>query len=321
MEQEIITTNNTGIKAQEPVATAKKRPGRPPKNPPIEMAGRLGEMGKMETVPLSHIALDDHQFECRLMYSLSDLKESIEKEGQQVPVILRGKEAPYQIVCGFQRIRVLKELGRKTVSAVIRPDLSEEQAILLSYVENEKRRSLHPLDKAHLVQVLRDRGKEPDEIQEALGISFRTYERLEQLLRIDNYLKDMMGRSGLPLKHALLLSAYQRKADISLPEWARRIKEEYLSLHDLQIGLRKDTRGKCKRVKARYLEKKGKGFRLYPMSYNPEKTSGEEIATMATKLKEALSILQSAPRQTKVGKTPSEVATQTPEPNSIRPQV
>ena len=51
--------------------------------------------------------------------------------------MLRGKKPPYRIVCGFRRVVALRELGVSTLKAVIRADLSDDQALRLSVLENE----------------------------------------------------------------------------------------------------------------------------------------------------------------------------------------
>ena len=79
-------------------------------------------------IPLEQIDLDNTQFEYRLDPDLAALVESIKKDGQQIPVILRGRKPPYQLICGFRRARSIKAIGGATVKAIILPDLDDEKA-------------------------------------------------------------------------------------------------------------------------------------------------------------------------------------------------
>ena len=72
-------------------------------------------------IPLEQIDLDNTQFEYRLDPDLAALVESIKKDGQQLPVILRGRKPPYQLICGFRRARSIKAIGGATVKAIILP--------------------------------------------------------------------------------------------------------------------------------------------------------------------------------------------------------
>lgn len=54
-------------------------------------------------IPLEQIELNNTQFKYGLDPDLATLVESIKKDSQQIPVILRGRKPPYQLVCGFRR--------------------------------------------------------------------------------------------------------------------------------------------------------------------------------------------------------------------------
>ena len=71
--------------------------------------------GNVQEVSLKDINLEDTAYQFRVVFKVSDLVKSIKAEGQQFPIILRGKK-PYQIVSGFRRVRACQELGLEKVS-------------------------------------------------------------------------------------------------------------------------------------------------------------------------------------------------------------
>src|SRR5690606_25795603 len=86
-----------------------------------------------------------------------------------IPVILRGRKPPYQLICGFRRARSIKAIGGATVKAIILPDLDDEKAHRLSVLENEERKSLTDLDRANACQRLQKEGKTQEEIARIMG--------------------------------------------------------------------------------------------------------------------------------------------------------
>jgi len=126
--------------------------------------------GKVVEVNLSDINAEDTEYQFRVSLKVSDLVKSIRQDGQQFPVILRG-EKPYQIVSGFRRITALRELQAVKVKAIIREDLDDEEAFKVSFIENEKKKNLNALDKAHAVEKLKKFGKKREEIALIFGLS------------------------------------------------------------------------------------------------------------------------------------------------------
>ena len=115
-------------------------------------------------IALEEIDLGNTQFEYRLDPGLELLIDSIKKDGQQIPVIVRGITPPYQLICGFRRTRSIQAIGGATVKAIILPEIDDEKAHRLSVIENEERKSLTDLDRANACKRLQDEGKTQEEI-------------------------------------------------------------------------------------------------------------------------------------------------------------
>jgi ParB family chromosome partitioning protein len=99
-------------------------------------------MSEVLTVNLRLEQLETDVFSPRKTFSenyVEELAESIEREGQLKPIIVRvhpKKPNVYQVIDGEHRVRALRKLGRGVVRAEVRR-LSDEEAFLLAMRVNE----------------------------------------------------------------------------------------------------------------------------------------------------------------------------------------
>src|SRR5579872_111299 len=146
--------------------------------PPPATADRGGEAPSaarvLREVPLAHVAIENRRFQYRVARNLARLQESLLLQGQQVPVILRGKAPPYEIVAGFGRCDAIAALAAQgkledaRVLADIRPDLNDREAHEISVLENEEREGLSDLDRINKARRLRGEGYQVSEIASVL---------------------------------------------------------------------------------------------------------------------------------------------------------
>ncbi len=103
---------------------------------------------------------------------VADLRESIAKHGQQVPILLRPHpklSGRYQVVYGRRRLAAIKGLGRP-VKAMIRT-LSDEEAVLAQGQENNLRKDPSFIEKALFAGDLEDAGYDARIVQDALNVN------------------------------------------------------------------------------------------------------------------------------------------------------
>lgn len=99
----------------------------------------------------SEIAMDrlqPHPDQPRKHYpeaSLNELAQSLKKDGQIEPLVVREFENYFQIVCGERRYRAAKIAGIKNLDCHIR-ELTDDQVFDIQLQENLQRESLTPLD-------------------------------------------------------------------------------------------------------------------------------------------------------------------------------
>src|SRR3972149_9534854 len=101
-------------------------------------------------IPVQQIDLSDDTFSINYLPSLQRLRSSIEEIGLIQPVVLRRRLDGYQIICGFRRISVMKELGKSEIESKVfeEKEMDEFQLFSLSLHENLATREFNAVEKA-----------------------------------------------------------------------------------------------------------------------------------------------------------------------------
>jgi ParB-like chromosome segregation protein Spo0J len=252
--------------------------------------------GTIRDIKIDKLDLAYNELEFRVAPRVGDLVEDIGRNGQQFPIIVRGIEGTYnyQIVSGYRRVRAIKALGWDTVKAIVRDDLDDVAAYKVSFLENEKRKSLTGVDKAHAIAKLELTGKSPKMVQFIFGIKERQYERYKKVGKFPDVLKKAITDGKIQTTHGLFLAqAHEQHGDrVDLNGLVQQIAEGELTVRQLARLLNKTKLGRVAK-KARYFEKqKGGGFRLYPMRFDPKTTDEATKTKLLEVLKEAVSALE-----------------------------
>lgn len=233
-----------------------KRRGPPPEELPAYNGPTFGlDAGKVEEIPLDRLDTGDQTFQYRVDLRAEALVDSVKSHGIQVPLVARPrphKDGYYQLICGFRRATAAKLAGLTKVPVVVR-ELDDQQAQILSYAENEQRKTFNDLDRAQAFAKLRDAKKTTEQIASLFRLGERQVQRLEALLKYPDALKKAVGDedSGVSTTHALIIMQASRKlgAKLDVAEWVKRIKKEKLSLDALRQAIREETRPKRSRRK------------------------------------------------------------------------
>jgi ParB family chromosome partitioning protein len=107
-------------------------------------------MKPIQNIPLQQIDLSDDTFSVNYLPDLQRLRSSIKEIGLIQPVLLRKKSGRYQIVCGFRRISIMKELGKCEIGSQVfeEKEMDEFQLFSLSLYENLATRGFNLVEKA-----------------------------------------------------------------------------------------------------------------------------------------------------------------------------
>ncbi len=297
MAKKLVKSNDEKNRADAKTEDAKpKRRGRPPKpREVIPFVSGIPE-GDVVQVGLEEIDFNDTELEFRVDWKLKDLIEDIARNGQQFPVILRKSDDKYQIVSGFRRCRSIRALEWPTVQAIVREDLDDDQAFRISFLENERRKSLTGVDKANAIVKLRIKGKSDTDIQEIYGIGERQIRRYKEVATFPDVLRVAIINGRIQTTHGLALNKVINDHDIEKvkpEEWIDRIEEDGLSVRKLTRDL--NAKFKKRKVKPRYIDRRRDGgFRIYPMKFDPVSTSKATRKKMLGVFRDAIERIEKA---------------------------
>jgi ParB family chromosome partitioning protein len=138
----------------------------------------------------------------------------------------------FDLVCGQGRLEAYKQLGQEMVPAVIR-EVSREDAMLMSLVENIARANPRTMDVVRQLAVLREKGYNQAEIGVKVGMGAPQVSELLLLLdHGEERLISAVERGRLPLWAAVIIARSEDKAaQLALAE---AFEEGKLSGKDLQ---------------------------------------------------------------------------------------
>jgi len=107
-------------------------------------------MKTIQKIPISHIDLTDETFSVNFMVDLDRLRSSIEEIGLIQPVLLRKKQDGYQIIGGFRRISIIKEMGGSDILSMVLDEEGKDDLRLffISLHENLTTRGFNTIEKA-----------------------------------------------------------------------------------------------------------------------------------------------------------------------------
>jgi ParB/RepB/Spo0J family partition protein len=134
---------------------------------------------------------------------VAELKESIEQDGQMIPIMVRQKGDKYQLISGNRRTEALRQLGRSTVKAIVLHDYSDQQLSRIALLENLQRTDLTAWDRVATAARLEDQGMSKAEIAKAFHLHVRSIERLLKIAReAPTSFKEALQRNEIAINQA-----------------------------------------------------------------------------------------------------------------------
>jgi len=100
--------------------------------------------------------------------SIDELADSLRAHGLLQPVVVRRQRGGYELIAGHRRLQAANKLGWTEIAAVVR-DETDDQAYILTLVENLQREDLSPKEEAAALEVLiRERSWSTRQVGEAI---------------------------------------------------------------------------------------------------------------------------------------------------------
>ena len=126
-----------------------------------------------------------------------DLSNSIREKGLFSPVIVRSAAGRrYELIAGQRRLLACRRLGMGAIPAIVRDDLDDVDATVVSLVENVQRADMNPMDKARAFQAIRSKYGSDKLVSRETGVSVPTIRRYSKLLKLAPSIQDRLTTSS-----------------------------------------------------------------------------------------------------------------------------
>jgi ParB family chromosome partitioning protein len=169
------------------------------------------EGGKPLEIPLDHIERNPFQTRSQMNgEQLAELAASISANGVVQPVLVRPlANGRYQLIAGERRWRASELAGKKTIPAILR-QVSDEQAMEITIVENLQRADLNPMEQAHAFERLsREFHMTQEQMAVRTGKDRATVANFLRLLKLPESVQARVESGELSFGHARALLALE----------------------------------------------------------------------------------------------------------------
>jgi ParB family chromosome partitioning protein len=205
-----------------------------PLNQPITMpAAQVA--GSTQEIPIESIDPNPYQTRRRINETaLEELAESIRASGVVQPVVLRPiANGRFQLVAGERRWHASKRAGKTTIPAVVR-QISNEQAMEITIIENLQREDLNPVEQARAFERLsREFGLTQEQIASRTGKDRASIANFIRLLKLPEDVQNALEAGALSFGHGKVLLALAGFPE-HLERAAREIIEKQLSVRQTE---------------------------------------------------------------------------------------
>ena len=192
------------------------------------------EGGKPREIPLDQI--DHNPFQTRSHMNeeqLAELAGSITSNGVVQPVLVRPlANGRFQLIAGERRWRASQLAGKQTIPAILR-QVSDEQAMEITIVENLQRSDLNPMEQARAFDRLsREFHMTQEQMAVRTGKDRASVANFLRLLRLPASVQARVEAGELSFGHARTLLAFEHPEEIE--KAAKRVADLSLSVRQTE---------------------------------------------------------------------------------------
>ncbi len=164
-------------------------------------------------------AIERNPFQTRTRFDpekLTELAQSIAASGVVQPIVVRGlSDGRYQLITGERRLLASREAGKATIPAIVR-DVSDEQAMEMTIVENLQRADLNPMEQARAFQRLaHDFQMTQEQMATRTGQGRASIANFLRLLKLPEGIQAKVEAGDLSFGHARTLLALPTPAQMT----------------------------------------------------------------------------------------------------------
>jgi len=174
------------------------------------------ETGKPREIPVELI--DRNPFQTRMSFDeeqLAELAASITANGVVQPILVRPQaNGRFQLIAGERRWRASQQAGKKTIPAILR-QVSDEQALEITIVENLQRADLNPIEQARgFERLMREFKMTHEQVATRTGKDRASISNYLRLLKLPASVQTHVESATLSFGHARALLALGEPAEI-----------------------------------------------------------------------------------------------------------
>jgi len=165
---------------------------------------------------------------------LDELAQSIKENGVIQPIIVRQSPViGYEILAGERRYRASLLAGLRSIPAIVK-QLSDQEMMVQSIIENLQRENLNPIEEARAYDSLVEKGFTHAEIADKMGKSRPYISNSIRLLSLPEQILSEVENSKLSQAHARSLVGLNKEQQ---DYFLQRIIEEDISVRKLEALL------------------------------------------------------------------------------------
>jgi ParB family chromosome partitioning protein len=248
-------------------------------------ASENGETGRPREIPLEEIERSPFQTRTRFdEVQLAELAASIAATGVVQPIVVRRlPHGHFQLIAGERRWLASQRAGKETIPAIVR-QVSDEQAMEMTIVENLQRTDLNPMEQARAYERLaREFQLTQEQIAKRTGKDRASVGNFLRLLKLPTETQAQVEEGVLSFGHArallpledpqAILKAAQKVATLAMsvrqtesyvqrivnPETKKQDGEEKGKVVDPNVREVQDSLQRALGLKVRIEDRKGRG--------------------------------------------------------------
>lgn len=185
--------------------------------------------------------------------ALLELSESIKQFGLLQPILVQDKKDHYEIIAGERRWRASKLAGLKEVPVIIK-NLTDQEVVEISLIENIQREDLNPIEEALAYKrLLNEFHLKQDEVAERVSKSRTAVTNSMRLLKLADEVQQMVIDEMITTGHARALLAIEDLEKQYM--YAQKIFDEKLSVRETEKLMKNlDKPEKQKKEKGKNLD-------------------------------------------------------------------
>ncbi|QLH05994.1 hypothetical protein C5F50_02070 [Nitrosopumilus ureiphilus] len=113
-------------------------------------------------------------------------------------MVRKNKYGKYDLIAGQRIFLASKKIGLNTIPAIIRSDLNDTDATIISLIENVQRADMNPLDKDKAYKTIYEEYNDYTKVAQETEVSISTIKKYLTLLNLSSTLQDKLTTSDGP---------------------------------------------------------------------------------------------------------------------------